>query len=179
MRRLRAMVNIHAAAPVLVGSNSVAFDQTASKASCASSSALCALAPDRSMNVLMRGAKCANSAAKASRSCRSATASINAAHLAASKAAPSGVSFGMRRERPRMKFVPPREYRIAAALTRAPTPKLCMGLFVAVRCMSGKRRIAAIGSLAVIQNGGAFVSFNGSRNSAVGRGTRGLECASR
>ena len=62
----------------------------------------------------MRGAKCSNSAAKAARSCRSATASINAAHLAASEAAPSGISFGMRRERPRSEWVLRREYRIAA-----------------------------------------------------------------
>ena len=82
MRRLRAMVKIQAAAPVLVGSNNVAFDQIASRVSCANSSALWALAPDRSMKVLMRGAKCSNSTAKAARSCRSATASI--------KVSPSG-----------------------------------------------------------------------------------------
>ena len=99
MRRLRAIVKIHAVAPTLLGSNNLAFDQTASKASCANSSALCSLAPDRRMKVLIRGAKYSNSVANAARSRRVATASIKAAHLAASDVAPLGVSVTMPPER--------------------------------------------------------------------------------
>ena len=73
------------------------------------------------MKVLMRGAKCSNSSRKRLAIPARATASINAAHLAASEAAPSGISFGMRRERPRSEWLLRREYRITAALTRAPT----------------------------------------------------------
>ena len=65
MRRLRAIVNIQDDAPALVGSKSAAFRQTASRVSCANSSALASLAPERRMNVFTRGAKCSNSVEKA------------------------------------------------------------------------------------------------------------------
>ena len=62
------MVKIQAAAPALAGSNNAAFRQTASMVSCASSSAVASLAPERCMKALIRGAKYSNKAAKAARS---------------------------------------------------------------------------------------------------------------
>ena len=142
MRRFRAIVNIQAVAPTLPGLNNRAFDQTASRASCANSSALCSLAPDRRMKVLMRGAKCSNSVANASRSPRVATASIRAAHRAASDVTPLGVSFTMPPERSDPPTRVRREYRIATALARAPLVERCR----ASVCISTKRQVAGFGS---------------------------------
>ena len=153
MRKLRAIVNIHAEAPTLPGSNSVAFDQTASSAACANSSAAWSLAPDHRIKVLIRGAKYSNSVANASRSPRVATASIRAAHLAASEAAPLGVSFTMPPERSDPPSRVRREYWIAAALARAPLGGRCR----ASVCIQTKRRVAGFGSPGVIQNPMRFV----------------------
>jgi hypothetical protein len=80
--RLRAIVKIQPEAPVVAGSNCEAFRHTASKVSCANSSAAASEAPERRMKVFTRGAKCSKSIANASRSCRTETASISRAQSA-------------------------------------------------------------------------------------------------
>ena len=157
MRRLRAIVNIHAVAPTLPGSNSFALDQTASRASCASSSALCSLAPDRRMKVFIRGAKYSNNVANASRSPRAATASIRAGHLAASDVAPLGFPFNMPHERSQPPTNVRREYRIARDLARAPIRR---GNRASI-CIAVKRRASQFGSPSVIQTGIQLVLING------------------
>ncbi|WP_249133857.1 MULTISPECIES: hypothetical protein [unclassified Bradyrhizobium] len=77
------------------------------------------------MKVFIRGAKCVNRAAKASRSFSLATAAIRAAHLAASDVASSGLSFSMQRERSHSQTVLRGEYRIAGALARVLAPRGC------------------------------------------------------
>lgn len=147
MRRLRAIVNIHAVAPTLSGLNSFALDQTASRASWASSSALCSLAPDRRMKVFIRGAKYSNSVANASRSPRAATASIRAGHLAAFDVAPLGFSFNMPHELSQPPTNVRREYRITGKLARA---AICKGNRWSVG-IAVKRKISKFGSPPVIQ----------------------------
>ena len=93
MRRLRAIVNIQADAPVLPGTNEWALRHTVSMVSWAISSAVASRAPERSMNVFIRGAKCSNNLTKAARSCRVATASISRPQPAAAAASSSvGIS---------------------------------------------------------------------------------------
>ena len=57
-------MKIQATAPVLAGSNNAAFRQTVSMVSWASSSAVAAPTPDRSMKAFIRGAKYSNSPQK-------------------------------------------------------------------------------------------------------------------
>ena len=80
IRRLRAIVNIQAGAPAEAGSNCAAFRHTASRVSCAISSASSPLAPAFSIRPLTRGAKCSNSRLKASRSPCAAMRPIKSAH---------------------------------------------------------------------------------------------------
>ena len=80
IRRLRAIVNIQAGAPAEAGSNCAAFRHTASRVSCAISSASSPLAPAFSIRPLTRGAKCSNSSLKASRSPCAAIRPIKSAH---------------------------------------------------------------------------------------------------
>ena len=71
------------------------------------------------MKVLIRGTKCWNGVANASRSLRVATASIRAAHLAASDIAPFGPSLLLPPEHSHPPTRAGHEYRIAGALGRA------------------------------------------------------------